>query len=158
MSEKIKIKKIHFSTKLSDLYGRDNYVSHIELGRKYWWRFPYDSDVSQRTGKLWNELEITYIRSGCMFYIITEAPELGEFFAPLNCFMTASLVFSEFDPIKDLDNLDNEDIELCKMKWCFDDERTIIKNWPNERETEIDKDKFNSLNLFDFVETLFQSK
>ena len=41
----MKIKKTCFSTMLSDLYGRDDYQSHIELGREYWWNWPEDSDV-----------------------------------------------------------------------------------------------------------------
>lgn len=116
---------------LSDLYGRDNYQSHIEANREYWL---YLLDEP----KGWHKILVTYIRSGCMFYLIEDAPELGEQFCPLSCFLAATLVFAEFDPIKDLgDKLG--DIEIAKNTCCFDTEHTIVKNWPNEREIEADE-------------------
>ena len=136
----MKIKKTCFSTMISDLWGRDGYQSHIELGREYWWCWPTDSDVYRKTSKAWHKIKITYIRSGCMFYILTDAPEIGEQFCPLNCFLASSLILSEIDPIKDLgDTLG--DIEAAKTKYCFNTDHTIVKNWPNEREIEIDEEE-----------------
>lgn len=136
----MKIKKTCFSTMLSDLYGRDNYQSHIELGREYWWNWPEDSEIYRKTNKSWHKLKITYIRSGCMFYILTDAPEISEMFCSINCFLASSLILADIDPIKDLkDSLGN--IESAKIKYCFNDERTIVNNWPNEKEIEIDEDK-----------------
>ena len=136
----MKIKKTCFSTMLSDLYSRDNYQSHIELGREYWWNWPEDSDVYRKTNKSWHKLKITYIRSGCMFYVLDDAPELGEMFCPINCFLASSLILADIDPIEDLvDSLGN--IDVAKIKYCFNDEHTIVNNWPNEKEIEIDEDE-----------------
>ena len=135
----MKIKKTCFSTMLSDLYGRDDYQPYITLGREYWWCWPGTSDVYRKTNKYWHKLKITYIRSGCMFYVLDDAPELGEMFCPINCIMASTLYFAEIDPIKDLgDKLGN--IEAAKLKYCFNTDHTVVKNWPNEREIEIDED------------------
>ena len=136
----MKIKKTCFSTMLSDLYGRDNYQSHIELGREYWWNWPENSDVYHKTNKSWHKLKITYIRSGCMFYILDDAPELGEMFCPINCFLASSLILADIDPIKDMGENMLGDIEAAKIKYCFNDDHTIVHNWPNEREIEINDD------------------
>ena len=37
-----------------------------------------------------------------MFYILDDAPELGEMFCPINCFLASSLILADIDPIKDL--------------------------------------------------------
>jgi hypothetical protein len=56
--------------------------------------------------------------------------------------MTSRFVLAELDPVKDLkDLLDNIDTEAAKLEYCFDDEHTIIKNWSNEKEIEIDEDE-----------------
>lgn len=153
----MKIKKTCFSTQLSDLYGRDNYQSHIELGREYWWNWPEDSDVYRKTNKHWHKIKITYLRSGCMFYILDDAPELGEMFCSINCFLASTLILAEIDPIKDLGK-ELGDIEAAKNKYCFNAEHTIVKNWPNEREIEIDDEeiyqKFRNSNEYILIKLL----
>lgn len=137
----MKIKKNCFSTKISDLYGDDNYKSYIKVDNEYWYFFDSNTKVYKATQKHWNKIKITYIRSGCLFYVLPDAPEVNEEFCPINCFMTSQFVLAELDPIKDLkDLLGDIDTEAAKIKYCFDDEHTIIKNWPNERETEISED------------------
>ena len=38
------------------------------------------------------------------------------------------------------------DLKSAKIKYCFNDEHTIVNNWSNEKETEIDEDElFKSL-------------
>ena len=134
----MKIKKTCFSTQLSELYGKDNYQSHIEVGREYWWYFDSYSDIYKKYGPGWYKIKVTYIRSGCMFYIFSNYPDIKEDFCPINCFLASSLVFAEIDPIKDLgDTLGN--IEAAKIMYCFNTDHTIVKNWPNEKETEIDE-------------------
>ena len=136
----MKLKKTKLSTMLSDLYGRDNYQSHIEVGREYWYYFSEGSQAYNLTHKYWNKIKITYIRSGCLFYVLSDVPEFKEEFCPTSCFMASTFVCAELDPIKDLgDKLEN--IEAAKLTYCFDDEHTIIKNWPNEREIEIDEEE-----------------
>lgn len=128
----MKFKKICFSTQLSELYGRDNYQSHIEQNREYWWFFSNDDDVSYG----WHKIKVTYIRSGCAFYVFTDSPEAPERFFPTSCFMASTLVLAEIDPTKDLENFGN-DIE--KKLYCFDTEHTIVQNWNNEKYVEINE-------------------
>ena len=138
----MKIKKNCFSTMISDLYGMDNYKSHIKIGDEYWYFFVENTEAYKATHKYWNKIKITYIRSGCLFYILPDALEVKEDFCPIDCFMTSQFVLVELDPVKDLKGLlDNIDTEAAKLEYCFDDEHTIIKNWPNEKEVEIDDEE-----------------
>ena len=152
----MKIKKTCFSTMLSDLYGRDNYQSHIELGREYWWNWPEDSDVYRKTNKSWHKLKITYIRSGCMFYILDDAPKLGEMFCPINCFLASSLILADLDPIKDLPFIKEEGIDKCQQIYCFDDTRTIIHNWDNSLESDINEEEFTKEYPNDYMIIMIQ--
>jgi hypothetical protein len=138
----MKIKKNCFSTMISDLYGIDKYKSYIKVGNEYWHYFLGNTEEYEATHKYWNKIRITYIRSGCLFYILPDAPEVKEGFCPIDCFMTSRFVLAELDPVKDLkDLLHNIDTEAAKLKYCFNDEHTIIKNWSNEKEIEIDEDE-----------------
>lgn len=138
----MKIKKTLFSTVISDLYGRDGYSSHIEVGKEYWFFFSEDTDIFRESNKHWNKLKITYIRSGCLFYEFTDYPNIKEEFCPVNCFMTSQFILGELDPIKDLKGLLTDiNTDIAKMTYCFDDKHTIIKNWPNEKEIEVDENK-----------------
>lgn len=128
----MKFKKICLSTQLSDLYGRDGYQSHVEEGREYWGFFFRDSKISEG----WYKIKITYIRSGCMFYVLSDLPEVEERFCPLNCFMASVLVFAEINPTKDLKDFGSE---IDKKLYCFDTEHTIVHNWSNENEIDIDE-------------------
>ena len=153
----MKIKKTRFSTMISDLYGRDSYQKYLVVGKEYWWDFPEDSDVYRKTNKHWHKIKITYLRSGCMFYILDDVPELGEMFCSINCFLASTLILAEIDPIKDLGETLG-DIEAAKFKYCFNDEHTIVKNWPNEREIEIDDEeiyqKFRNSNEYILIKLL----
>lgn len=150
----MKIKKICFSTMISDLYGKDKYKSYIKVGNEYWYFFEEGTEAYKATQRYWNKIRITYIRSGCLFYILPDAPEVKEDFCPINCFMTSRFVLAELDPIKDLKGLsDNIDTEAAKLEYCFDDEHTIIKNWPNEKEIEVNEDELYTKfgNSIDFI-------
>ena len=137
----MQIKRTVLSTRLSDLYGRDKYYLHIELNREYWYYFAGENKISDKYGPGWYKLKVTYIRSGCMFYIFPDFPEIEEQFCAINSFLASSMTLAEIDPIKDLgDTLG--DIEAAKLKYCFDTEHTIVKNWPNEREIEIDENEY----------------
>ena len=155
----MKIRKNCFSTMLSDLWGRDGYKSHIKVGNEYWYFFAEDSDAFRATHKYWNKIRITYIRSGCLFYVLPDAPEVKEDFCPVSCFMTSRFVLAELDPIKDLGTLLTDiNTEAAKIKYCFDDEYTIVKNWPNEKEIEIDEEelykKFGGLSEYLLIKML----
>ena len=130
----MKFKKQCLSTELSDLYGRDNYQSHIKVGREYWYYFSRDIDFSEG----WYKIKITYVRSGCVFYVFSDMPEIGERYFPANCFMASALVYADINPIMDLEDFGSE---LEKKMYRFDDERTIVYNWPNEKEIELDENK-----------------
>lgn len=138
----MKFKKIRFSTQLSELYGRDNYQSHIEEGREYWWFFTNDDDISYG----WHKIKITYIRSGCAFYVFPDLPDINERFFPISCFMASTLVFADFDPTKDLKTFGND--ELAQKMYCFNDERTIVKNWHNEEIIEVDDNDSNIIRFY----------
>lgn len=154
----MKIKKLCFSTMVSDLWGRDGYQSHIELGREYWYYFAENTDTYRITNKHWNKLKITYIRSGCLFYIIPEYPEIKEDFCPVSCFMSTQFILAEIDPIKDMGVNMLGNIDAAKIKYCFNDEHTVVKNWPNEKESEINDDelynKFSNSAEFIFIKAL----
>lgn len=138
----MKIKKNCFSTMLSELYGRDGYQSHIEVGKEYWYFFSEDYAIFKKTQKHWNKIKISYVRSGCLFYVFPDEPDIPEEFCPVSCFMTSRFILAELDPIKDLKGLiDDIDIDAAKIEYCFNDERTIVKNWPNEKEIEVDEDE-----------------
>ena len=143
----MKFKKITYSTMLSDLYGRDNYQSHIEVGRDYWYYFPKDSEIENG----WHKIRVTYIRSGCMFYFFPDNPEVEERFCPLNCFMASQFVLAEIDPEKDLAGI-LDDIEMAKKMYRFDSEHTVVKNWPNEETVEIEDNDIASTIMTILVE------
>ena len=125
------MKKICLSTVLCDLYGKDNYKDHIEIGREYWGFFPV-SDNIKYSG--WYKIKITYIRSNCVFYIFSDHPEIPEDFCGINSFLMSRIEFAELDPEKDL-KLDN--VEMMKKVYYFDDTRTIVHNWPEDKEMDI---------------------
>lgn len=139
----MKIKKTRFSTMISDLYGRDGYQKYLVVGKEYWWDFPEDSDVYRATKRKWNKLRITYRRSGCIFYKVLDAPNLREQFCPVNCFLASSLILADLDPAKELKF--DIDIELAKKLYYFDDDMTIIHNWDNSSESEIDEENIIQL-------------
>ena len=73
----MKYKKTCYSTRLDELYGRDKYQPYITVNRQYWWHFPNSfNDISSG----WHKIRITYIRSGCAFYIVCDTLECIEHF------------------------------------------------------------------------------
>ena len=133
----MKFKKFKLSTTLSGLYGKDNYHSHIEVGKEYWYWFGEETKVWSVTHKHWNKIVVTYIRSGCMFYKVPDVPEISEDYCPLSCYMTSQFEVTELDPIKERLF---DDVEKAKKLYYFKGYRTVIHNWPNEKEIEISSD------------------
>lgn len=123
----MKFKKNCYSTRLCDLYGRDNYEPHIEEGREYW----LFDDVH------WRKIKITYIRSGVAFYVFNDSPETPEKYMPLGSFIAATLLFAEIDPYKDIDEFDTDYYKDMSRLYYFDDEHTVVKNWDNEKYIEL---------------------
>lgn len=140
----MQIKRTTLSTRLLDLYGRDEYHLHIELNREYWYYFAGENKISDKYGPGWYKIKVTYIRSGCMFYVFPDYPDIAEDFCPIRCFMASVFEFAEINPIEDLKN--NEDISYLK-RYRFDDTRTIVKDWDNSEYMEISDDD-DSLILF----------
>lgn len=144
----MKYKKMQFSTQLSELYGRDNYESHIEVGREYWYFWGTDSDVYKHTKQTWNKIKITYIRSGVVFYVLSDFPDYPEDFFPFKCYMASALVYAQIDPMKDVpwSKFDIErGKEYIEKRYCFDDERTVVMNWDNSKEVELNDDEMDLL-------------
>lgn len=159
----MKIKKTSFSTMISELWGRDGYQSNVKEGCEYWYFFPEDSDAFRATHQYWNKIRVTYVRSGCLFYILPDYPEVKEDFCPVSCFMTSRFVLAELDPIKDLGDLITDiDTEAAKIKYRFDDEYTVVKNWPNEREIEISDEelynKFGDTTEYLLIKTMYETE
>lgn len=141
------LKKITLSTKLYDLYGKDEFHLHIEVDREYWYYFTTESNIAKKYGSGWYKIKVTYIRSGCMFYIFSDYEDIDEEFCPLWCFMTSQFEFAEINPIEDLKGIINliKDTTLYR----FDDTRTIVKNWDNTEYVDVDERKLE-------LETLLQ--
>ena len=120
------LKKITLSTKLYDLYGKDEYHLHIEVDREYWYYFTTESNIAKKYGSEWYKIKVTYIRSGCLFYIFSDYEDIDEEFCPLRCFMTSQFEFAEINPKKDLD-IKDDSFSLYR----FDDTRTVVIDWDN---------------------------
>ena len=116
-------RKFHVSTQLASLFG-EKYADHILVGKKYWWFFDDTSEVYRKTNTHWNKLEITYIRSGIVFYTVENIEE--EYHFQIGSIMSEGLEPEFLDPIKELgetvDNLDN---------LYFNSERTQVINFEN---------------------------
>lgn len=140
----MKIKKIKLSTALSDLYGPHGYQEKIVEGKRFWGYWADDSLIVREYGPDWYEIEVTYVRSGCMFYTFVKYPDMPEQYCPVNCFFTSLLVVSELDPAKDIPNLSNNS-KFDRLTTYFNDEHTIIRNWDNSPEAEITEKEFNEL-------------
>jgi len=138
----MRIKKTRFSTMISDLYGRNDYQKAIKVGREYWWNWPANSTIGELYGSGWYKMKVTYIRSHCMFYIFSDYPDVPEQFCGFDCFLASSLVLADLNPRMDLPFISEEGVDLCQQMYCFDDTRTIIHNWDNSRECDIDEEKF----------------
>lgn len=118
-------KKYILSTKLCDLYGNDNYEQHIEVGKEYWYYFGTDSDVGRKYGPGDYKLKVTYIRSGCLFYVLSDYPDIEEDFCPTNCFMASQFVVAKLNPVKYLSEISCN--PLLKELVSFDNSLTIIE-------------------------------
>ena len=138
----MRIKKTRFSTMISDLYGRDKYEKALKVGREYWWNWPADTPVGHKHGSGWHKIRITYTRSHCMFYIFPDYPDVPEQFCGFGSFLASSLVLADLNPIMDLPFIKEEGINKCQQIYCFDDTRTIIHNWDNSLEYDINEEEF----------------
>ena len=138
----MKVKKSTMSTRLRDIYGdkTDDYSKYITVGREFWYYFT-DYETTHITNSGWCKIRITYIRSGAAFYVFSDFPEIPERYFPISSFMASILIYAEIDPEKDIECLGN--IKKAKLKYRFDDERTIVHNWPNEKEVEFDENEFD---------------
>lgn len=118
-----KVKKYNVTTQLSGLFG-ENYKEHIQVGKKFWWFFDGNSQVFKLSNQHWNKLEITYIRSGVVFYTIENVD--GEFHFEIDSIMAMGLEPDVLDPQKEL----GATIEHLEM-FYFNSERTQIINFEN---------------------------
>ncbi len=153
----MKISKTKISCQLKDLYGKNGYQKTIKVGNRYWYYWANNSVIGEKYGQDWYEIEVTYIRSGCMFYIFTKYPDIPEQYCPISCFFTSILVVSELDPIRDIPEFSN-DIKYSKLLYCFDDEHTVIKNWDNSPESNISEEDiatYPMLSVFAFMSEKF---
>lgn len=84
---------------MCQLYGDEEYAEHIKIGKEYWFCFPGNSDVykeafgknAEPTGGFWAKIKITFIRSECMFYVLSDYPNVKEHFASIRSFLAAQM-------------------------------------------------------------------
>lgn len=133
----MRIKRITLSTVLYDLYKSD-YPLHIEVNREYWYYFAEGNEIADKYGSGFYKIKITYIRSGCLFYIFSDYKDVAEQFCPVNCFMTSRFEFAEINPIEDLKDIIDFKDNLSRL-YRFDDTRTIVKNWDNTEYADVDE-------------------
>jgi len=134
----MRIKRITLSTVLRDLYKKD-YPSHIKVNREYWYYFATKGNkIVDKYGSGYYKIKITYIRSGCLFYIFSDYKDIAEQFCPINCFMTSQFEFAEINPIEDLKDIIDFNDNLSKL-YRFDDTRTIVKDWDNTEYADVDE-------------------
>lgn len=136
----MRIKRTTFSTILYDLY-KDDYQSHIEVNREYWYYFVTGNEIADKYGSGYYKIKITYIRSGCLFYVFSDYKDIAERFCPIDCFMTSRFEFAEINPIEDLKDIMNFKNNTL---YRFDDTRTIVKNWDNTEYVDVDGRKLES--------------
>ena len=94
-----KVQKYRVSTRLESLFG-NKYKNHIIVGKKFWWFFDCNTQIFKLTQQHWNKLEITYIRSGVVFYAVENVT--GEFHFDIDSIMAMQLEPEFLDPKKDL--------------------------------------------------------
>ena len=118
-----KVQKYKVTTRLEGLFGK-NYKEHIQVGKKFWWFFDGNSQVFKLTNQHWNKMEITYIRSGVVFYTIENVD--GEYHFAIDSIMAMQMEPEFLDPQKDL----GATIDHLEM-FYFNSERTQIVNFEN---------------------------
>ena len=119
------INKIKITTTLEGLFGK-NYKDHIQISKKYWWFFGENSQVYKQTHQHWNKLEITYIRSGVVFYIVENVE--AEYHFELESIMAMQIEPEFFDPVEELGKKIDDLSDLF-----FNSERTVIVNFENSK-------------------------
>ena len=117
--------KFHITTRLEGIFGK-NYKDHIQIGKKYWWFFGENSQVYKQTHQHWNKLEITYIRSGVVFYIVENVE--AEYHFELESIMAMQIEPEFFDPVEEL----GKKIDDLSGIY-FNSERTVIVNFENSK-------------------------
>ena len=118
-----RVKKYKVYTRLEILFGK-KYKDHIIVGKKFWSFFDCNTQIFKLTQQHWNKLEVTYIRSGVVFYSIENIT--GEFHFDIDSIMAMQLEPEFLDPKKDLrSTIDNLE------KFYFKSEKTQIINFKN---------------------------
>lgn len=118
-----KVQKYRVTTKLEGLFG-EKYQEHIQVGKKFWWFFDGNSQVFKLTKQHWNKMEITYIRSGVVFYTIENVD--GEYHFAIDSIMATQMEPEFLDPQKDL----GATLDHLEM-FYFNSERTKVINFEN---------------------------
>ena len=78
-----------------------------------------------------------------MFYIFPDYPDVPEQFCGLGSFLASSLVLADLNPKMDLPFICKDGLDISEKMYCFDDTRTIIHNWDNSQECDIDENAEN---------------
>lgn len=131
----MKIKKTKFGTRLIDLYGKDC-EDRVVIGKRYWYWFGEQEKIYELTNEHWHLIEITYVRSRVVFYVISgyedQIPESHMMYGSL---MIRYLEPEVLDPKEDLPHF----YDILNSGCCFDDERTKIINFDNSEYEEVEE-------------------
>lgn len=131
----MKVKKTVFGTRLIDLYGKDC-EDRVIAGKRYWYWFGEQEKIYELTNEHWHLVEITYVRSGVAFYVISGYEEqIPEAFMMFGSFMIRELEPEILDPCKDLSHFG----DILNSSCCFDDSRTKIVNFDNSKYEEMEE-------------------
>ena len=113
---------------MKDLYGVNEYHEHIHVGDEFWSDAPF---IQELTGKKWNKIRATYVRSGVMFFT-TEHTDIPEQYMATKSFAAAVMIRAKIDPYKEFS--DRDDLDFYR----FDDKFTEVVNFDNREDKEID--------------------
>lgn len=121
------VKAKTYSTTLKDLYGVDGYAERIKVGDEFWTDALH---IENLTGKKWNKVKVSYVRSGIVFFNVV-GEELPEQYFPIDSFDVAMFIKARLDPYKDLEKMPG--LDRCR----FDDRLTEVVNFDNRENKEV---------------------
>ena len=125
------MKRKIINTDLISLFGEQDYINHLYVGREFWLRTEIGTPEYNVSYKELNKIVITYIRTGVIFYTIVGYPEI-EFYAAVGSLKVMRMKVAELDPVNEID-ITVFDLDRVR----FDDKLTKIVNFDNS-DKEID--------------------
>lgn len=139
----MKMDKICLSTVMKDLYGKNFYYLYFKVNKEYWMYCDSTMTIGHLYGSGYYKIRITYLRSGCMFYIFSDYPDIPEEYCSTQCYLASTLIIAELNPRKDLSQKFNDKV------YYFDDKLTVVEDWDNSHT--VDPNQIESLDIQDYL-------